>query len=66
MSEKLNPTPHINRARVKRTALDVASTTRAQKFTRVGLSFLERIECATLMAIRNEVRNHPSKGKTLL
>lgn len=66
MSEKLNPTPHINRARVKRTALDIAGCSRAQGFTRVGASFLHRIEQATRNAIRHEVAIHPSKGKTLL
>lgn len=64
--QHLNPTPHLNRAKVKQTALDIAANTRAQGFTRVGASFLQRIEAATLAAIRNEVRMHPSKGKTLL
>lgn len=62
----LNPTPHLNRAKVKQTALEIASNTRAQGFNRVGLTFLERIEQATLNAIRREVAQHPSKGKTLL
>ena len=64
--QKLNLTPHLNRSKVKQTALEIASQTRAQGFTRVGLSFLQRIEAATQAAIRNEVRIHPSKGKTLL
>ena len=59
-------TPHLNKARVKQTALEIAANTRAQGFTRVGASFLERIELAVQAAIRNEVRAHPSKGKTLL
>jgi hypothetical protein len=68
MSEdkKLSPTPHLNRARVKQTALEIASNTRGQKFSRVGLTFLERIEARTRAAIAEEVRIHPSKGKTLL
>lgn len=61
-----NPTPHLNRARVKRTALEIAKQTRGQSFTRVGLSFLQRIEAKTRAAIAEEVRIHPSKGKTLL
>ena len=66
MSEHINPTPHLNRAKVKQTALEIAGQTRGQGFTRVGLSFLERIELATRQAIRREVSIHPSKGKTLL
>jgi len=66
MSESINHTPHLNRAKVKQTALAIASRTRAQGFTRVGMSFLERIEAKTRAAIAEEVRLHPSKGKTLL
>ncbi len=63
----MNPTPHLNRARVKRSCLEIASLMRpCNGFTRVGASFLLRIEQATLAAIRSEVRSHPSKGKTLL
>lgn len=63
---KLNTTPHLNRSRVKRTALEIAASTRGTRFTRVGKSFIERIEAKTRAAIREEVRLHPSKGKTLL
>lgn len=63
---KLNPTPHLNRARVRRTALEIAADKRAQPFSRVGLSFLQRIEARVRAAIAEEVRQHPSKGKTLL
>ena len=66
MSESINHTPHLNREKVKQTALAIASQTRAQGFTRVGMSFLERIEAKTRAAIAEEVRLHPSKGKTLL
>ena len=66
MSDSINHTPHLNRAKVKETALEIASKTRAQGFTRVGMSFLERIEGATRAAIAREVAAHPSKGKTLL
>lgn len=63
----LNPTPHLCRARVKRSALELAATLRPfNKFKRVGLSFLQRIEAKTRAAIAEEVRQHPSKGKTLL
>lgn len=67
MSDSLNPTPHLNRAKVKQTALEIAGITRpANRFSRVGMSFLQRIEQNLLAAIRSEVRTHPSKGKTLL
>lgn len=59
-------TPHLNRARVKRTALELAAATRAHKFSRVGTTFLERIEARTRAAIVEEIKRHPSKGKTLL
>ncbi len=38
----------------------------SNRFTRVGMSFIERIEAKVRAAIREEVRIHPSKGKTLL
>jgi len=62
----MNPTPHLNRSKVKQTALEIAASTRGQGFERVGKSFLERIEAAALSAIRREVAQHPSRGKTLL
>lgn len=63
----VNTTAHLNRARVKRSALEIAAQIRpANKFTRVGMSFIERIEAKVRAAIREEVRIHPSKGKTLL
>jgi len=49
------------------TPLRIFATIRpANKFRRVGMSFLERIEAKVRVAIREEVRVHPSKGKTLL
>ena len=66
MSDNINPTPHLNRAKVKQTALEIAGMTRGVKFKRVGLSFLQRIEAKTRAAIAEEVRIHPSKGVTLL
>jgi hypothetical protein len=63
----MNTTPHLNRSRVKQTALEIAGMIRpANKFARVGSSFVERIEAKVRAAIREEVRIHPSKGKTLL
>ena len=65
--DNINTTPHLNRSKVKRTALEIAATIRpANQFTRVGMSFIERIEAKVRAAIREEVRIHPSKGKTLL
>jgi hypothetical protein len=65
--KKLNTTPHLCRSKVKRTALEMATAIRpSNRFTRVGMSFIERIEAKVRAAIREEVRVHPSKGKTLL
>jgi len=70
MSETLkniNTTPHLCRSKVKKTALEIAAAIRpANKFNRVGMSFVERIEAKVRAIIREEVRIHPSKGKTLL
>jgi len=54
------------RSAVKQHALELARQTRAQGWTRVGSSFLDRIEAKCRAAIAEEVRLHPSKGKTLL
>ncbi|HXI69215.1 MAG TPA: hypothetical protein VNN22_02540 [Verrucomicrobiae bacterium] len=63
----INTTPHLCRSRVKQTALELAAAIRpANKFQRFGMSFVERIEAKVRAAIREEVRIHPSKGKTLL
>lgn len=60
-------TPHLCRCKVQQTALEIASAIRpANKFRRVGMSFVERIEAKVRIAISVEVRIHPSKGKTLL
>jgi len=65
--KSINTTPHLCRSKVKQTALEIAATIRpANKFSRVGMSFVERIEAKVRAAIREEVRIHPSKGKTLL
>ena len=64
--EKRNPTPHLNRCRVKETALEIASEIRpADHFEGVSMTFIERIEARVRAAIREEVRIHPSNGKTL-
>jgi len=63
----INPTPHLNRLKVKQTALEMAHELRPfWPAERVGMSFLERIESATRAAIVQEVKRHPTKGKTLL
>jgi hypothetical protein len=65
--KSINTTPHLCRSKVKQTALEIAAAIRpANKFSRVGMSFVERIEAKVRAAIREEVRIHPSKGKTLL
>jgi hypothetical protein len=65
--KSINTTPHLCRSKVKQTALEMAAAIRpANKFNRVGMSFVERIEAKVRAAIREEVRIHPSKGKTLL
>jgi hypothetical protein len=65
--KSINTTPHLCRSKVKQTALEIASAIRpSNKFSRVGMSFVERIEAKVRVAIREEVRIHPSKGKTLL
>lgn len=47
--------------------MEIASAIQpANKFSRGGMSFAERIEAKVRAAIREEVRIHPSKGKTLL
>src|ERR1022692_1055373 len=64
--KSINTTPHLCRSKVKQTALEIAAAIRpANKFSRVGMSFVERIEAKVRVAIREEVRIHPSKGKTL-
>ena len=54
----------LNRAQVKRFALDCASS-RAHRFTRVSASFLVGCEAYLKEHIRRQVRSQPSKGKTL-
>jgi hypothetical protein len=62
-----NPTAHLNRAKVKQTALEVVKQLRPfWNVENIGMSFLLRIEGATRAAIVSEVKRHPTKGKTLL
>ncbi|MGB7767303.1 MAG: hypothetical protein WBN22_00415 [Verrucomicrobiia bacterium] len=43
--KSINTTPHLCRSKVKQTALEIAAAIRpANKFSRVGMSFVERIE----------------------
>jgi hypothetical protein len=56
----------LNNSKVKNLALEVSKTTRNGRFTRVGQSFLARIEAQVAALVRAEVLRHPSKGKTLL
>jgi len=66
-STSINPTPHLNRAKVKQTALEVAHQVRPfWKVERVGMSFLQRIEDAVRREIVHQVKIHPTRGKTLL
>ena len=55
----------INRAAVKKAALDASQSTRNGKFTRVSKEFLEGINAEVLAMIRGRVHRHPSIGKTL-
>jgi len=73
MSAAIKPTPHLNQSKVRKTALEIAGQKKftfangtKPRFTRVGLSFLERIEARTRAAIADEVTKHPNVGKTLL
>ena len=61
----MNTTPYINKAAVKKLALEYAKANRAGRFTRVGKEFFERINAMVRNVITNEVQRHPSIGKTL-
>ena len=62
----LNTTPFLNRSACKKFLLDYAQQTRGFEPTRCGLSILERLNAKLVAMMREEVRIHPSKGKTLL
>jgi hypothetical protein len=55
----------INRAYVRRWALDYARTNRSHPFTRVSEDFLNHIEAQTKCAIRHRIDSAPSTGATL-
>jgi hypothetical protein len=61
----MNTTPYINRAAIKKLALDYAKANRAGRFTRVGKEFFERINSKVRNLVTSEVQSHPSIGKTL-
>ena len=65
MSETLNPTPHLNRSRVKKTALEMAALKFGHKKTRVGSEFLAAVEADVEAAIRRRVSIQSPSGKTL-
>ena len=51
--KSINTTPHLCRSKVKQTALEIAAAIRpANKFNRVGMSFVERIEAKVRAANR--------------
>ncbi len=56
----------INKKHVKDYALAQSKLIRLGRFTRVGKSFLERINSRIAGIIASEIHSHPSKGKTLL
>jgi hypothetical protein len=61
----LNATPFINRAAVRNFLLQHAELTRAHKFPRVSAATLRIINEAVRQACVNQVRQLPSKGKTI-
>lgn len=58
-------TPLINRSAVKKMSLQLSTDTRAGKFTRVSIEFLEKVNAATDAYIRQAVQSHDPVGKTL-
>jgi hypothetical protein len=71
-TENINPTPHLNRSKVKQTALEFAATQhftftggKKPRFNRVSLNFLQRIEGRVKAMIADEVKQQPRIGKTL-
>lgn len=55
----------LNRAALRRFALDHWADTRAHKKTRVSQEFFDRCEAAVRAHVRCEIQRGPSKGKTL-
>jgi hypothetical protein len=54
----------LNRKAVRQFALDCART-RAHRFTRVSEAFLLRCEAQLKVFLTDQVRRHPSVGRTL-
>jgi hypothetical protein len=57
--------PYINTQNVKQLALDMAKNSGRVRFTRVGESFLDRVEARLRNIIEDEIKRHPSVGVTL-
>lgn len=55
----------INRAAVKRLALEMSVRLRDSKFTRVSATFLNDVDAALCNLVTRRVHDHPSVGKTL-
>jgi len=55
----------INKAYVKKYALQYAGEVRQKKFTRVSKGFIDAIDYRIGEIIRRSVREHPTVGKTL-
>ena len=55
----------LNRAAVRRFALDYAKLTRSHKFERVSEGFLIRCQIELRNFVVDRINRHPSKGKTL-
>ena len=62
----MNTTPHLNRSKVKQTALEIAGANTGTRIHPRRWQFLERIEAKTMQAIREEIRLHPSRGKNFI
>lgn len=57
---------YINATAVRQRAIELAGRKwKDGRFTRVGASFLERINAAAQVAIEREISQHPTLGKTL-
>lgn len=57
--------PYINRANVKKMALQMANEMGKTRFTRVGQDFIDRVEERLLQVVYSEVKAQPSIGKTM-
>lgn len=56
----------VNASLLRAFALHLSKEHRAGKFSRVGSSFIDRCEARLKALVVEEVKRHPSKGKTLL